>query len=484
MAKTQLRSEREGTAERADSGSGFLSDFISKVKKFDGWTNILTGIGLRSKDARLASEVKWRRLSETEIEELYAGDAMAAKVVDLVVEEATNKGYRITGVKPKQEDAIRARLKELHFDETIVEAAKKGRLYGGAAILKGYSDDLKLETPVREGKKTIRSLVVFNRFELFSTWEDVQKDMLSPDFGTPLVYTFIGRNAAAAYISNVKIHFSRLVRFDGAWLPDRLRQSNGYWNDSVLSKVYDAVRNYAFAHDSVNAALKDMSVAVFKLKNLAAMLDGDQDSAVINRLEIVNLTKSIARAVVLDAEGEEFDYKVRNLTGASELVDRAEARLAAETSIPRTVLLGESPKGGLGQSGDTESSNWYDFLEAYQQKRLKPQMMEIIVEVAEELGVKTENLDIEFNPLWQMSEKEVVELRERQSQTDQRYIEIGVIDPSEVRESRFGGDKYSIETALDASITTDDLAPPMPMPNLNDPNQPPNPNPNDPKEGE
>ena len=81
--------------------------------------------------------------------------------------------------------------------------------------------------------------------------------MLSPDFNKPAFYTFFG--VGSVENGNSKIHASRVVRMDGTFLPDDLMKSNGYWHDSVLSKPYDAIRNYAEAHDSISGALKGLS---------------------------------------------------------------------------------------------------------------------------------------------------------------------------------------------------------------------------------
>lgn len=429
--------------------AGFVSSFIMAKKFFDGWSNFLTGLNTKTKDARTAAQVRWNKMSEVEIENLWAGDAIATKIVELPVDEALQKGYKLTGITPDEEKNVLARAKQLHFDNCNVDAAKKARGYGGAAILKVYNDDLKLDTPAPVGVP-LKSLVVFQRFEIPAYWEDVQKDLLNTEFGTPVYYTFVGRNGLETSFTNIKIHYSRLVIYDGSWLPDALRQSNSYWGDTVLSKVYDAVRNYSQAHEGVNSALKDLSVAIFKIKNLADQVASDCDDKILKRLEIVNLSKSIARAVILDAEGEDFDYKTRNLTGAKDLVDKAEDRLAAESNIPKTVLLGTSPQGGgLANSGDHSSDNWHAWLESYQNNKLKDNMLEIFRAICDELKINHANLDIEFTPLSQMSEKELVEMRNKQADTDQKYIDMGVYDATEVRKNRFAGDKYSIETQVE-----------------------------------
>jgi len=447
----QTKVDTKGAAEKSGN---WLKSFFSNQMRLDGWSNIISGLNRKEKDARTHQDIKWNKMTEVDIEHFYAGDAMATKIVDAPVAESLEKGYEWEGISTSEAERLNERLKELCFDDKIVEAGTKGRLYGGSAILKAYDDDLILQNAVDPlAPPVIKALVVFHRFEIYATWEDIDKDMLSTNFKKPCQYTFIGRDAILVNELMTKINATRLVRFDGAKLPERLYQSNGYWDDTVLSKVYDSIRNYSFAHDSVNAALKDMSTAVFKIKNLADQVASDCDDLVLKRMELVNMTKSMVRAVVLDAEGEDFDYKVRNLTGAGELVDRAENRLAAESSFPRTVLFGQSPAGGgLGATGDHDSENWYNFLEAYRKNKLAPQMLAIAKEVCFELGIDHSKLSIAFASLWQASEKEETETNAKQAETDIKYIDAGVVDPSEIRKSRFGGDKFSLKTSIDASL--------------------------------
>ncbi len=414
----------------------------------DGWTNVLTGLGLQGADTRVSSQINWKPMTEQDASILYAADSMAAKIVDKPVDDATKKGYKWTGIEESQVKKLVAKLNAVFFDDAIKEAWKKARLTGGAGILKLYNDQLQLEDVVT-GKREIKSLLVLSRHELRAPWEDCQKDVLNPNFGLPVQYTFSGRASNLANTAELKIHYTRIVRFVGAWLPDILRSYSDQWGDSYLNRPQEALRNYAHAHDSVNMAIKDLSVAVFKIKGLGDMLTADDgDKMLQQRLAAVNLSKSIARAVVIDADGEDFDYRTRNLTGATDLVNQAANRLAAETDMPQTVLFGTSPTGGLGQSGNHESENWYGYIESAQANYLKPKMMEIAKEACEELGINAEALDIEFNKLWQMSDKEAADVKNIMAQVDERYINMGVLDAYEVTEARFGGSKYSIETSI------------------------------------
>jgi phage-related protein (TIGR01555 family) len=444
----------------ADPHKGWLTNFFTQMKHWDGWKNILTGLGT-GKDARTFSQAEWRKMSETDIENLYASSAMAEKICDMPIDDAFTDGFKFGGLGTSDLAKFQAEWDRLKATTHFRELFKRARQYGGACLLKVYNDDLRMENPVdvKNSPTEIKNLLLFNRFELFVDYEGVDKDMLSPTFGTPKVYQFIGRGAVIAENNMAPIHASRMIRVDGAWLPDRLRVSNNYWHDTVLSKVYDAIRNYETAHDSMNQLTKDLSVGVFKIKNLASIMTGpDGDTSITNRLHAVNMSKSIARAVVVDAEGEGFEWQNRTISGAGELVGLAENRLAADSKFPKTKLFGTSPQGGLGQSGDTEGETWYKFVEGKQKNDLEPIMLEFGREICAYLGIKNgDKLTMTWNPLWSLSEKEEAELRNKQAQTDQIYMEWNVTDPSEVRKSRFMGDKYSIETTLDKSLDSDKI---------------------------
>jgi hypothetical protein len=72
-------------------------------------------------------------------------------------------------------------------------------------------------------------------------------------------------------------------------------------------------------------------------------------------------------------------------------------------------------------------------------------------------GVEPENWSFAFNPLWQPTEGEKIDARNKQAQTDQIYITQQVLHPEEVRSSRFGGDTYSPETTLDEQLDAMDI---------------------------
>jgi hypothetical protein len=59
-----------------------------------------------------------------------------------------------------------------------------------------------------------------------------------------------------------------------------------------------------------------------------------------------------------------------------------------------------------------------------------------------------ESFSFEFNPLYQQSQKEIIETRKMQAEIDEIYMTRGVYSAFEVAESRFETGEYSFETSL------------------------------------
>lgn len=448
MAKKKSMQLQVVPDEKFDTQTFF--EGVTNARRQDGWINGITGLGT-DRDARKYSRMSWTPITEMDAEILYAGEPMARKVVDLPVDHAMQKGFEITGIDKEDQSRLIEAGKKLDIVNKVRDAMKQARLFGGAGLMKIYDDDLRIGLPKQEGRP-LRRLIILHKYEIRAEYEDLERSMLSKNFGLPRVYTLNPRGSRTEIgMSLTKIHGSRILRFEGVPLTTGLRASAGYWGDSVLTALEESIRNYADAHNAGSSAAKDMSVAVFKIRGLANIVNAEQEMQLLRRMEMVNITKANARAVVIDADGEEFDFKARNLTGASDLISKAEARLSGDSDIPRTVLFGEQSAGGLGSgaSGEHSSENWYNRLSTIQENEIKPALLDLYKELALELNIDTEKMDIEFNPSWSMSDKDEVQMRKSVAETDKIYMDMGVLSSEEIRESRFGGDKYSIETTID-----------------------------------
>lgn len=437
---------------------------VKKVSKQDGWFNVLTGLGVKGKDKRLSADVIWERMDRETADNLYAADTMARKLVDILPDEAMREGFKITGLDSEVAENLLNAFEKMGGVARFNKAWKMARQYGGAGLFLITDDLQNLDKPTNVNA-SLKAFNALHRWELYANYPDMNFDITSPDYLKPLVYTYQPQiGGGTGTVGFKKIHNSRIIRFDGITLPDHLFSTNQFWGDSLLNALMNSIRNYQSANDSAASILQDFRVALLKIKNLADKIGSDDDQAILNRLEMVNLCRSIAKMVVIDADGEEFDYKISAVTGVKDLIDKVENKLVAETNVPRTILLGESPTG-MGGTGRHEQGNWYDYVANQQQVYLKPKLMQVLRMIAQVLKIDASNMDLEFNPLWQMDETEMAAIKKTTAETDQIYVNIGAVDPNEIALSRFGGPKWSAETTIDVSLRkeqTIDLTPDEP----------------------
>ena len=422
----------------------------------DGWQNLVTGLGTK-RDKRMHTTFGGAPIWQSGqiLDELYAGDDMIARIVDLPAQEMTREWLELhVGDGPDIAKAMLQRLEDLDLQAKTDEALTWARLHGGALMILGIDDGQTTDKPLKEDSiKSFGWVSVVDRWEVrvASRYEDVR----SPKYGMPEVYeiTPASEGGGSAVNDRMFIHESRVIRFDGVKTPRRRMALNGGWCDSVVTRLYEVIRDFCLGYASAAATLADFSVGVVAIQNLAEMLAADQEGLVLKRLEMLDMARSIARAVFMDAEKERFEYVARSLTGMPETLDRLALRLSAGTGIPVTLLMGQSP-AGLNATGASDIRLWYDNVRSQQNQYLTPRIGRVIrlaflAKDGPTNGKEPEDWSISWRPLWQPTEKEQAETRYLTMQTDVGYIDRGVLSPRKVAESRFGGDRWSMETTID-----------------------------------
>lgn len=411
--------------------------------RLDGWLNLITGLGAKGKDKRLSASAQWIRYDETFFEHLYASDGMAARIVDLLPEEALRRGWSYTKTEKAKSEAYIARLSELNVKGKVREAWKQARRTGGSAIVYFSKGTIGMGEPMRENEEIV-ALHVLNRFELLADATSIDMNPLSSTFRMPTLYRLNVSMTAGTDLNLLVVHASRLELFHGAILPRRLFVENGHWNDSVLTRPYNGIRNYQTSHDASAAILQDFNVGVFKMRNLAELVAAGKEDQIRERVELANYSKSVIRSLIID-ESETYEEKSRTVTGMPELLRAAGTNLVAQTDIPHTKLLGESPDGSSA-TGNSTTTSWYDYVDSQRKEYLSPKLLNITRKLNPDAP---KELEIEYESLWQTDDNEDADVRLKTAQTDAIYLDRGVVDPAEIAVSRFGGDKYSRETELD-----------------------------------
>ena len=79
-------------------------------------------------------------------------------------------------------------------------------------------------------------------------------------------------------------------------------------------------------------------------------------------------------------------FASRSLSGAQDIFDRLTDDLVAAAGMPKTLLFGTSPSGGLSESGKYEDKSWASSVERYQTHSLRKamnQFFQLVLEMPE-----------------------------------------------------------------------------------------------------
>src|SRR5690606_14026884 len=252
---------------------------LADATRKDGWQNLVTGLGTH-RDKRthttFGGAPVWQ--SGQFLDELYAGDDMIARIVDLPAQEMTREWLELhVGDAPEVAKAILQSLEDLDLQAKTDEALTWARLHGGSLMVLGIDDGQTTDKPLREDSiKSFEWVSVVDRWEVrvASRYADVR----SPKYGRPEIYetTPASEGGGSAVSDRMLIHESRVIRFDGMKTRRRRMSLNGRWCGSVVTRVYGVIRDFCSGYAVAASTLADFSVGVVAIQNLAEMLAADQ----------------------------------------------------------------------------------------------------------------------------------------------------------------------------------------------------------------
>ena len=408
------------------------------VTRTDGsYANAFLGKNNARDRGSYSRHVSTRRLEYTELESIYEGDGLGKKIIDLPNEEMLRCGFEVEG-----QDGIEDALKLIDAVPAVTRALKWADLFGGSLIVMVVNDGGMLEEPLNENNvREVESLRVYDRWQV--TRHKKYTDPSDKRFGKTelfMISPVVGGNPYA-------VHESRCIAIDGIDVPDRVRERNDGWGNSKLQHIYDQLVKANDAHYWANGLLERAQQAVHGIPGLTNILRSPGGENLIRtRVDLVDMSRSINNAVVIDGE-ESYDVLSATLTGVPDIIDRLSLALCAVADIPEQLLFGRQV-GGLNNNGQSNLESWYAKVGAWQKQRLLP----ILNRIISILPNSPEEFEVEFKPLWVPSEKEKAETCERKAKTAEIYVNMGALDPSEVRK----------DIAGDYEIDNVELMPEMP----------------------
>jgi phage-related protein (TIGR01555 family) len=423
----------------------------------DSTWNPLTGLGGFSDKGSVARPSPFAfQLSDRDLERAYGNGGIAARIIDLLPDEATRKGWAVPEI-PASED------QRLNTYDAFADGGKMARLYGGAVGLMVTEDDIprsvrgtlafqRNPTAYLAEPLDLERVGAFQAFHIFDPREvqatEIERDVRQPGYRLPRIWSF-GADGFSG-----RVHASRVVWFRGIKRPPSqtwgsfYRRANLAVDDAVLQKLWDDVRRLIETAKGGAVLAQELSQNVLKIQELAPKQAGDQADPfrkVVNRIQ---QSLGLIGMIVL-GPGDEFQKQATPATGFKDLSEGAQAMLTMALGWPRSMLSGEAP-GGLSTDDEAGLERERRIISSYQEQRLRRPLEQFytVVYAAQDGPTSGETPDewaLTFHPLNEPTDQEIANLRKTVMETDTGYITVGVLPANAVTEGRFGAEGWSLD---------------------------------------
>jgi phage-related protein (TIGR01555 family) len=386
-----------------NSAAGGL--YAANIQPFPGYQNL----------AALATRAEYRAFASTHGNEL------------------TREWIEITSKSRKDAKALADKIKELeeaceyfNLRNVFRQAAEQETLFGrGQVSINIKGADISL--PLILDPRTIQqgSLRDFTTIEPMWTSPSAYNalDPTAPDFYKPNTWWVLGH----------EMHASRLLTIITRPLPDMLKPAYNFSGMSLSQLAQPYVENWLRTRQSVSD-LVDKFSRTFLKTNMAQVLNGGEGGDVFDRVEMyVNMQSNLGMGV-MDSETEDIVQVNTPLSGLSDLQAQSQEHMCSVSRTPAIILTGISPSG-LNASSEGEIRTFYDWIssiqEAYYYQPIDTCLKVIQLHLWGEID---DSITFKFKPLWQPSAKEESEIRFNKAQEANIYVNLGSIDPQEVRQ--------------------------------------------------
>jgi len=389
----------------------------------DKLVNLVAGIGNSRDKTNYNQHITTNPLSPEELLALYRDNWIAAKAVDIYAEDMTRRWRTITGVEKEIVKAFAKEEKKISYKLSIYDAIKWSRCYGGSAIIPIFTDDRPemMQRPLeidKIKKGTFKKLIVLDRTMIFPS-EIVVDDPFEDNFGSPKFFTVNG--------SIHKIHHSRVFCFHGYDLPHLAQQSNMYWGDSIIQRMYDTINDASTTFKSVAQMMVEMVTDVIKIPQLQAILTKNESTqAMVDRFNLMKLLSSISQIKLLDKE-EEYERMQIQLPGINDIITQELTLISAASNIPVTRFIGTSPRG-MNATGESDLETHYENVHGKQETDMLPTMEKIDQMIFMSLyGRIEEDYVSEYNPLYMQDAQESANTEKTKGEVRKQYVDMSIL---------------------------------------------------------
>jgi phage-related protein (TIGR01555 family) len=358
----------------------------------------------------------WKDSSEitiSHLEESYNRNGLAHQVIDLRADKAFNRGWE----PDVEDDKLNSELKALENDKKIrywlrlKEAFKWSSVFGYAIVLISYVDGGEnLSDPVKNPVGITQLSVVDKRHVKKFIYQDETNCS-----GDIIAVELLGKMVGLS--EDIVIHASRFeivgdpqgrgVLFP-AWNWLELFDNNT-WSFGQAMFRYGSGFPFLTIKDASDTELEEAEALWANVTARTGLVGDDR-----HQLEFVG------------AAGKALDFSGANEVGLK-LVSIA-------MGMPYALVVGAH--AGTISGSETNSSELYDKIESIQRNEIEPLVFDFITRFYEVGLISRIDFGIKWIPLWQLDSKELATIEYTNAQSDQIYLQLGILSPNEVRRKR------------------------------------------------
>ncbi len=213
-------------------------------------------------------------------------------------------------------------------------------------------------------------------------------------------------------IPRARIHYSRVLRFDGQDLPYWQKIAENLWGQSVLERLFDRLLAFDSTTQGAAQLVYKAHLRTYKVENLREVIamGGAPLEGLTKQIDFVRATQSNEGMTLMDTK-DEFESHSYTFAGLDTVLLQFGQQISGALDIPLVKLFGQSP-AGLNSTGESDIRNYYYGLTQQQERRMRSPITKLLqVSYQSKFGKPLpEGSDFTFRALWQLSDEQKAQI--------------------------------------------------------------------------
>lgn len=400
------------------------TEVLNKLYTIDAFQNQMARLGFGQPNLNEGADYPLTRMSQNYnlFTSLYRSSWIVRKIVDVFPSDMVKNWIKFnSSLDPEKISKINSVIRKTKTKEKIKEGLRWARLYGGAAGLILIDGDEDLSEPLDYDTIMLddyKGLLIFDRWNGIYPDIELEDDISDEEYGYPKYYSIslseANSNLMLSYNKQglVKVHHSRIVRFNGRDLPLWERQAEMFWGESEIEIVFEELKKRDNTSANIASLIFLANIRVLKMNDLGQLLGASTQKAQENLYKVLqaqNQLMSNMGIYVMDKD-DDFGSEQYSFGGLNDIYESFMLDIAGACEMPVTKLFGREP-AGFNSTGESDLTQYYDTLEEKQETYLQPIIDKLLpIIFMSTLGAIPEDLDWEFNPCMNVNSKDLANL--------------------------------------------------------------------------